>query len=187
MERIPRAVVLTELMARLRAQGSWCGEGHLQPAVYFLQELFGVPCGFAYVLYFYSPYSFDLAEELEFLRACFLVEFDHHSPGFGPAIVPTAASAELRGRFPKTLARYGPALEFVVAAFNSREVAELVRLATALYVTRQLGEHADAYTRSARLRELNPHANPADALAAVEEVDRIAAQARSLTAETAHA
>ena len=60
MERLQRAAILTELMDRLRADGSWCGETHVQKATYFLQEVLGVQTGFEYILYKHGPYSFDL-------------------------------------------------------------------------------------------------------------------------------
>ena len=38
MDSHRRAVILTELMDRLRANGSWCGHTHMQMATYFLQD-----------------------------------------------------------------------------------------------------------------------------------------------------
>ncbi len=179
MDRLQRAAILTELMDQLHRHGSWCGETHVQKAVYFLQEILGVPTAFEYILYKYGPYSFDLAEDLTALRADYLIEFDHRSPGYGPALVPTRWSSELRSRYPKTLDKYRQAIQSVAQALGSKDVKELEKLATALYVTRQLGDPSDTESRARRLCELKPHVRLEDARAAVEEFDRIAAEAKA--------
>jgi uncharacterized protein YwgA len=187
MDQLQKAAVLTELMTQLRAQGSWCGHTHMQKTVYFLQEVLGIPTGFEYILYKHGPYSFDLAEELASLRGDYLMEFDHRSPGYGPSLVPTQTSAELRSRYPKTLARHAHQIAFIARAFGSKGVVDLERLATALYVTRELGGAADSTARASRLHELKPHVSLQDALVAVREFDRIAAEAKSLATETTDA
>jgi hypothetical protein len=183
MDRLQRAAILTELMDQLRANGSWCGETHVQKATYFLQEVLGVPTGFDYLLYKHGPYSFDLTADLTAQRADFLMEFNHRSPGYGPGLVPTSTSAELRNRYPKTLDRYSRQIAFIAQAFGAKGVADLERLATALYVTRELGVTADLAERANRLHALKPHVGLADAVAAIREFDQIAAQAASLSGE----
>ena len=74
MNRLPQAAIVTRLTGRLRDQGSWCGETHLQKAMYFLQELMEVPTGFEFILYMHGPFSFDLRAELTSLRADGLLE-----------------------------------------------------------------------------------------------------------------
>lgn len=180
MDRLQKAAVLTELADQLRRQGSWCGHTHMQKATYFLQEILGVPTGFEYILYMHGPYSFDLAEALTALRVDYLIEFDHKSPGYGPSLVPTKTSGELRSRYPVTLTKYARRIEFIAKTFGTKGVAELEKLATALYVTRELGETADEAKRANRLHGLKPHVSPSDARAAVQEYDRIAAEAKSL-------
>ena len=170
-------------MEQLRAHASWCGETHVQKATYFLQEVLGVPTGFEYILYKHGPYSFDLTAELTALRADFLMEYNHRSPGYGPALVPTSTSAELRARYPRTLGQYARRIEFIARVFGAKGVAELEKLAPAIYVTRELGASAGASERASRLHALKPHVNPADAIAAVHECDRITGEASSLVAE----
>jgi hypothetical protein len=181
MDRLQRAAILTELIDRLRAQGSWCGETHVQKAVYFLQEILGVSTGFEYILYKHGPYSFDLAADITALRADFLIELNHRSPGYGPGLVPTPTSTDLRGRYGRTLANCRPEIEFIAKAFGARGVADLEKLATALYVTRQMGDSANSQVRASRIHQLKPHVSESDALAALSEFERIAHQAQSLT------
>jgi len=186
VDRLQKAAVLTELMTQLRNNGSWCGHTHMQKTVYFLQEVLGLQTGYEYILYKHGPYSFDLAEELTSLRADYLMEFDHRSPGYGPSLVPTQTSAGLRSRYPKTLAGHAQQIAFVAKAFGSKGVMDLEKLATALFVTRELGNTADATVRANRLHALKPHISPTDALASVHEFDRLSAEAGTLAAEGTH-
>jgi hypothetical protein len=68
-----------------------------------------------------------------------------------------------------------------LAHAHSKGVNDLERLASALFVTREMGGAADVVQRAKRLTELKPHVSPADAASSVEELDRIAAEAGSLT------
>lgn len=184
MDRLQRAAILTELMDQLRKNQSWCGETHVQKAVYFLQQLLKVPTGFAFILYKYGPYSFDLSEDLMALQADYLIQLDHRSPGYGPALVPTLNSRELRSRYPKTLSQYRQPIEFIARRFGAKGVADLERLATALYVTQELGDDADVLARARRLHELKPHVSSDDAQVAMGELDSIVKEARDIFTET---
>jgi hypothetical protein len=152
----------------------------VQKATYFLQEILGVETGFEYIIYKHGPYSFDLAEELTSLRADYLMEFNHRSPGYGPSLVPTEISEELRSRFPKTLASHKPQIKFIAKKFGSKGVAELEKLATALWVTRELGGDADDNERAERIHVLKPHVSVVDSLEAVQEFEQIASEAKTL-------
>jgi hypothetical protein len=60
------------------------------------------------------------------------------------------------------------------------DLPSLVRLGTALYITRELGKSGDDARRACRLQELKPFLGSDDALAVVSEFDRIAVEAKSL-------
>ena len=64
MTRLEKVAVLLKLLEKLRENGSWCGETHLQKATYMCQQLLSLPTGFDYVLYKHGPFSFDLRGEL---------------------------------------------------------------------------------------------------------------------------
>src|SRR5262245_31120520 len=147
MDRLQKAAILAELAERLRAAGNWCGETHLQKATYFVQDLLGVPLGLDYILFKHGPYSFDLTEELTSMRADYLFEKEYVSPGYGSRFVPTKPSVALRLRHPVTLARHKREIDFVARVFGTKGVTELEKLATALYVTRELGETEHAEKR----------------------------------------
>ena len=69
MNRLQRAAVVVSLVKALEKNGSWCGDTHVQKGTFILQELLHVPLEFAFSLYKYGPYSFDLNDELAAFRA----------------------------------------------------------------------------------------------------------------------
>ena len=130
MNRLQRAAVLVRLVNRLREQGSWCGETHIQKATYFLQELLGTPTGLEFILYKHGPFSFDLRDELTSLRADGILELKPQAPPYGPRFITTQTGEELLKRSPKTLAQCEPAIDFVAGSLGEKDVSELERLAT---------------------------------------------------------
>ncbi len=124
MDRLQRAAVLLSLIDQLNAIGSWSGETHVQKTTYFLQELFDVPLGFAFVLYKHGPYSFNLNDEIADLRADNVLRLEPKPP-YGPGILPGAESDQIRQRFPKTMKTYRREIEFVAQRLGPMRVAEL--------------------------------------------------------------
>jgi len=178
MEHFHAAAVITELADRLLEQKSWCSETHIQKAVYFLQDVLGVPIGLEYILYKHGPYSFDLTEKLMSLRADFLLEKVSIQEGYGPQLRPTKESRSLRERFPKTLDRYSKSIEFISTELADKRVADLEKLATALWVTRKLGQEGSALRRAEMLHALKPHISLADAQLAIRDFDALAERAK---------
>lgn len=173
MNRLQKVVLLTEFITQLRNHGGLCNSNYVQRAVYFLQEIFHTELDFKYILYKGNPYSFDLEEELVRLQADYLIELDHRSPGYGPSLVPTKNSEELRSRFPKTITYYKPQLEFIAEKFGTKSIAELNKLAIALWVTKELGTESNESQRAKRVCQLKPGICFSDALLSVHELDQI--------------
>jgi len=182
MKRLQKAVILADLADRLRAHRSWCGETHIQKAVYFLQALLKVPLEYSYILYKHGPFSFDLRDEITELRVYELFRLEPRPIPYGPSLRPTANAEELKSNYPKTLNKYSLHLNFVAKALDGKGVAELERLATALYVTLKSEEDSQE-ARAQRISELKPHVLADQALAAVRELDRIRQEASSLSAD----
>lgn len=179
MNRIQKAAVLARLVDRLRENKSWTGETHLQKGVFVLQELLRVPLGFDFMLYKHGPFSFDLRDELSTLRADYILDLEVQSPPYGPKFRTTDSGREIQRRHPKTLGQYDGQIDFVAKVLGSNGVAELERLATALYVTLEDGE-APVAERARRLNEVKPHVPLPEAYEAVEKLDEIRRQAESL-------
>jgi uncharacterized protein YwgA len=174
MDRYKKDALLSELTDQLMSRGSWCGETHIQKATYFLQELKSVPLGFEFILYKHGPFSFDLRDELTAMRADGFLDLSERG-SYGPRLIPTRWSQELRQDYPKTLAQYRPDIDFVCDSLRDRNVAELEKLATALYVHFQYGSRSPR-ARAKILCELKPHITLSGSLEAVNQVDSIVAQ-----------
>ncbi len=174
MNRMERAAVLADLADRLTAAGSWCGETHLQKAVYLLQALARAPLGFEFVLYKHGPFSFDLRDELTGLRADGLFQLRSRPP-YGPSLAPTPAAQALKVRLKSAVESAEPGVRFIATAVGPKPVAELERLATAVYVTREGKAHGS--NRALRLSALKPHVRAEDAASAVGAADELTARA----------
>lgn len=173
MDRLQQIALVTALADKLLQKGSWCGETHLQKAVYFLREIAQVPVGFNFILYKHGPFSFELRDELTAMRADGFLEFQTRPYPYGPSLVPTAASRELRHRHAGIIREYESELDLVASVVHKRGVAELERLATALYVTRETNDTRSVESRARRLCELKPHISFQAAESAIKEIDTI--------------
>ena len=172
MNRVRRAAVISRLVERLRERDSWCGETHVQKAAYFLQELLGVPLNCDFVLYKHGPFSFDLRDELTSLRADSILALELQHP-YGPRIAPTAQGEYIQRSCSKTLAKYDHRIAFVAEKMGSKNVVDLERLATALFVTQKAAGDATVDDRAAELTRLKAHIRRQYAVAAIRELDEI--------------
>lgn len=178
MNRLQKATLLTELIQQLRQQDSWCGETHIQKAVFFLQELMHVPLEFDFILYKHGPFSFDLRDELTSLRADGLIKLEPIWP-YGPRLAPTERCANIQALYSKTLAKYSEAINLIARKLGAKGVSELERLSTALYVIKEAEGDTSVEAKAGQLTRLKPHILPGDAEAAILEVDQLINKAKS--------
>ena len=171
MNRMRRVALLTRLIEELRTKTPWCGETHIQKAVYFAQHLTSVPMGYDFILYKHGPFSFDLRDELTALRADGLLRLEPKWP-YGAEIKPTEQSKYIQGLFRNTVRKYKGEVKFIAAELGGKGVVELERLSTALFVERNM-ESKSVLERAAQVVNLKPHVSPQESLEAVYEVERI--------------
>jgi len=181
MKRLQRAAVLLSLVDKLREKGSWCGETHIQKGAYLLQEMLGVPLEVEFVLYKHGPYSFDLNDQLSWLKADGILVEEIMPYPYGPKIGPGKLAEQVLSMHPKTKALYDAQIQFIADNLGDSRVVVLERIATALYVTKEL-VGAGVESRARRLTELKPHVTIEDAQEAVEKVDRMIREAQALQA-----
>lgn len=166
-----RLAVLTKLIEALHKVHSWCGETHIQKAVYFLQNVREIPLGYDYVLYKHGPYSFDLAGELATMRGAGVTELAFPVDGYGPSVRLTGMASSLLEMRDPGVDAVTPIIECVTEWFGNKDVRFLERVATAYYVLRE-NPQAGPQIRAERLRKLKPHISEGDSIAAVSELDR---------------
>jgi hypothetical protein len=169
MERLQRASILLTLNEELRKAGSWAGETHIQKATFFLQELLNVRLDFDFVLYKHGPFSFDLRDELTFMRAQGFLRLEPQNP-YGPTLVAGEKSELLKQAFRQAIEDYLPSIRFVSQKLGTKTVAGLERTATALYIMLRESAGVD---RAQLLIRLKPHISLPEAQAAVSEVEQI--------------
>lgn len=172
MDKLRKLAVVGLLIDKLRENNSWCGETHVQKSIYFLQELFRVPLDYNFVLYKFGPFSFDLRDDLSECVASNLIEVIPHDLPYGPHLYPTSYMKNLMSKFPKTLSKYSPYVKFVADWLASKNVSELERLSTALYVLRRNPELRNNRKMWAeKVHELKPHQSRDRISKSIEELE----------------
>ena len=170
-----RALTL-KLITSLKDNGSWCGETHIQKAMYCMQNIMELPTDFDFILYKHGPFSFDLKDEISALRADDLIDINLNAYPYGPSLVVTEYGNALMKRFPKTLGEFSNKINFICEKIGSKGVAALERLATALYVTTEKKLN-DVEERVEMIHKLKPHVSKDAARNAVNEIDEILEEA----------
>lgn len=176
MERLKEEAILLQLIESLKEHGSWCGETQIQKATYALQQLKNVPLEYDFILYKHGPFSFELRDELAAMRAVGFITFKIMNPSYGPQIVITKRGKEIQKLFTRTLERYRDNIQFVSEKLGKKGVVELERLATALYVTKEM-KIKKTNERVQKIIELKPHIEQKKAEKAVRDIDVIISEA----------
>lgn len=164
VQRDERAV-LCQLVKKLRENESWTGQTHIQKAAYLLKHLLNVPLSYDFRLYKHGPYSFDLRDEVGFLRGGKVLSASAHEPYGLKFDVREAITTGAEDR-------YAREIDFVARALGKKKVGDLEALSTALMVTLELGSR-DVDARRKRLRELKPHLEESVAEKAISELDTL--------------
>lgn len=174
-----KRAVISKLVESLQEQGSWCGETHIQKATYCLQEVTSVPLEFNFILYKHGPFSFDLRDELTAMRAYGFLDIRVNPYPYGPSLCITEMAKALTQDLPKTLQKFNKKINFIAATLGDKGVAELERLATALFVAREENlKNTDE--RANVIHKLKPHVSIAQANAASRDIDMILSHAANV-------
>lgn len=173
MNRLQKVAIILDLAHELKRKGSWCGELHLQKAVYFLQELVNIPTLYEFILYKYGPFSFELRDELTSMRADGLIKLQLQPSPYGPSLVITEHGEKLKNRFPLTINRYNKKIKFVAKIIGNKDADALEQLSTAFYVTREKLIRKDVNKRAHCIRKLKPQISQDDATNAIRNIDDI--------------
>jgi hypothetical protein len=167
-EYLKQAAILATFIDTVRTMGKSCGETLLQKAAYVMKELFDAPLSDEFRIHYYGPFSFQLRDRLASMEADDIIRVSPRERGVTYDI--GDRFAQLRQRFPNTIATHSRAIEFAAQELGSLGVKQLEPLATALFVTRQY-PRASAPERAAKLIEIKPHVKLAEATAAIEKIE----------------
>src|SRR6185312_12815518 len=125
MERLSyssRCALVVDLVQRLRRRGSWCGETHLQKALYILQDLTNSNFGYKFVIYKHGPYSFELNNELSAMRASNILEFQFPKDGYGPSIAVTPFGERVHEINSENIKNFSAVEDFLANWFAASDV-----------------------------------------------------------------
>lgn len=180
MNRLEKASILLSLTEQLKEQGSWAGETHVQKATYVLTRILNVPLDFEFILYKHGPFSFDLRNELNALRAEGFMAWEIRGFLYGPSLKAGELGEALKTQFSAAPQTYRDQIDFVARKLGGKDVKALERFATAIFVT--LEEDNTKAQRATRIHELKPHVTLPEAEAAVREADEFLAEAQAHSA-----
>lgn len=180
MNRLESASILLSLTESLKEQGSWAGETHVQKATYVLTKVLKVPLDFEFILYKHGPFSFDLRNELNALRAEGFMAWEIRGFRYGPSLRAGELGDALKTQFSTAPQAYRRQIDFVAGKIGGKDVKALERFATAIFVT--LEEENLGAERANRIHELKPHVTLPEADEAVMEADGFLAEAQAYSA-----
>ncbi|HON38028.1 MAG: hypothetical protein ACOX3E_16125 [Desulfomonilia bacterium] len=172
MDQNEQRTILLGLIKSLRENDSWCGETHIQKAMFSLQKITGIPIDYTFVLYKHGAFSFDLRDELTDMRADHLLSLEIHPAPYGPSLIVSDSGNAFYKKYHGIVRIYDPAIEFVAKNLGGKGVAELERISTALYVCKEEGVW-DPDDCAARVNELKPHISIESAKSATLDAVRI--------------
>lgn len=172
LNRLEKASLIITFIDKLKEYNSWGGETHVQKAMYFLQHLTHLDLDYSFILYKHGPYSFDFHDQLTEMFSEGLMDNEIINSQYGPSLVPTASGKRIRDHFASSIKQYHNQMDFIANHLGDKNVVELERMGTALYVTLD-GCQEDVESRAGRIIELKPHIKIEKARQAVQNVDRM--------------
>jgi len=143
-----------------------------------LKQILSVPLEFDFVLYKHGPFFFDLRDELTALRATSIVDIEIREP-YGPSYRLGPSAHRLMERFPKSLQKFQAAMRFVAREVSIKGVADLERIATAIYVDAE-APNGSLEERVRLIQDKKPHITGDQAKKAVQEAEYLKHQASRL-------
>ncbi len=147
--------LILALTRELREHGSWCGETHLQKAMYFVSEHAKIPMDLEFVLYKHGPYSFDFHDMLAMLFAHCLLE-NESCPPYGPRICLSTSGEAFLATHEEEVTDVQDMVRTIAAWFGSSGVMELERRATALWLQNKYPATQEQEL-ARKLHEIKPH------------------------------
>jgi hypothetical protein len=115
---------------------------------------------------------------LEEMKAMSLIRLVPQRYPYGPKIVETESAETVRRMYSKTVGRYQRALGTAANLLDTKGVAELERLTTALVVVGELGD-VDRSVQIGRMLEYKPHVEASMAESALEEAKDLLRRVRA--------
>ncbi len=170
MDRLKRTALTLLLIDRLRHNGSWCGETHIQKSAFILECMNIEAFKHGFTIYKYGPYSFAFHDFLGRMLADSVLAMEIQPP-YGPHLYPVEEKlAQFLKLFPKTKAAVDSKIDFVTQWMGKKSVSEMEQIATALYIWKNSIHSGDAIQIAKELVSIKPHVSMPEAESAIDEV-----------------
>ena len=165
MDKKQQRAIIIGLLHWLKESGSWCGETHIQKALYCLKDLEKVPTKYDFIIYKHGPFSFDLRDELVAMRGDGLLSITPYPYGVSFNITERGDNF-----YSETGRKYEKSIKHIAKFFGSKGVAALERLSTALFIkVKNPDKNTDELT--SLICKIKPHIKSEQAKQALESID----------------
>jgi uncharacterized protein YwgA len=157
-ERWEKYGVIAELADQLDDKSPQFGKTALQKLVYILQEVYGVPCGYDYVLYNYGPYCGELSSDLTYFSLLEGVNVDWSGKGY--EISPSKHTEQFIEKACDFLSRYEDPISKTVQYFGAMSAKDLELRTTIIFVSKQMTNQEEYERRRLvinKVNEIKPH------------------------------
>jgi hypothetical protein len=169
MEQLNSEIAICMFASEMKKAGSWCGETHLQKALYLGQEIFGLNTGFNFILYKHGPFSFEVRDQLNFARAVRLLRLVPNEPPYGPSYATTEIGETVQKQAANKFTNESNLVKLIASTLGKKGVSDLERLATAVYVLAKSSSPPHVDKLAGELHQIKPHVTAESALQAVQE------------------
>jgi hypothetical protein len=136
MELFEKYALIYGINARLHEKNVGCPDTTLHVAVYFLQELLGVPLGFKFIIARNTVFSFKLHDSLNDMYGLMLLDLSSRGAPKSPEILPIERAKLFKKEYPDLLSQYQSEFNWVAEKFIDREDLEISLLGVAIYLLR---------------------------------------------------
>jgi uncharacterized protein YwgA len=162
--------LLNSMLLAMKKENSWRGETHIQKNIYILKALFDEVISFNFILYKHGPYSFELKDALQEFLAVGKLSIKKKG-AFGPSyeVVDTARINE------KSFLKK---IDFVAKLTGNKNVSELEKLSTALYIIKSYKDMPD-YKKAEKFNEFKPHISKEEAFKEIKAMETIIEKAKN--------
>jgi hypothetical protein len=145
-----------------RAPNQTLGRTAIVKMAYLVQVLRGVPLGYDFRLYTYGPFDSEVLGDLEYAQALKAVEVQTvlYPGGYRYDVRPGPLATAVKAQAGDWLARYQPAVDWVVKEFGGCTASELELLSTIVYADQEVSRNRQTLTAEElahRVREVKPH------------------------------
>jgi len=171
MDNYKRYSLIIRIIEKLVKKESWCGDTHIQKAIYLLQEITNVNPEYRFILYKHGPYSFDLSDDLRSMRADGYLDLEPTYP-YGGCYTIRKRGNYLREYYRDYLNKNEDQIDLITETIGNLTVVNLEKLSTALYVTKEKRD-SSVVRRAAYLNRLKPHVKVKEAERFIKKVDTL--------------